>query len=200
MEKTLKKIERIPGGIGIISIIIISIMGILSYIYYPSYKFKLFSYVVSELGVGEGALFFNLGLILSGIFLIPFFLKLNLHFSKDQSEDLRNTLLVLGGISSCSYLLLGFFPLNLILHMIMVFNIFMVGMVNGLLLVIIIIKNYRDARNILVFIGILNILSIFSYFFTLLFYYSIHSKFEWIMVFLFGLWVICHSFYLVFSS
>ena len=200
MDKIYHSFKRIPGGItGIISILIMSIFGILSYINYPSHEFKLFSYVVSELGVGGGAIFFNIGLILSGIFLIPFFLKLNITFSEVLSPNTRTITLLLGLISSSSYLLLGFFPLNLILHMIMVFNIFFIGLCNIIILVVTIIRQKKNLFCIILLgVSIGYILSIFFYFYTLIFYYSIHSRFEWVMVFLFEFWILAHSLYLLY--
>lgn len=202
MEKKYTFLTSIPGGIlGIISILIMTILGTLSYIYYPSDEFKLFSYVVSELGVGEGALFFNLGLISSGIFVIAFFFKLNITFLENQSERLRVSTLILGLISSSSYSLLGFFPLNIVVHMILVFNIFFIGMINIFILLFIILQEEKSfGRIILIFVSTAYIISILSYFFTLLFYYDIHSQFEWAMVFLFELWILTHSAYLLYLN
>ncbi len=201
METLLKRFNQISGGVfGIISLVIMSIMGILSYKYYPSQEFKLFLYVVSELGAGQGAIFFNGGLIISGVFLIPFFLKLNTYLGKDQSQRLRIILLILGLISSCSYLLLGFFPINIIIHMFLVFNIFFIGMINIVILNVLIAKNDKILDKFLIIFGLIYGISVFLYFFTLLFYYTIHSIFEWFMIIFFSLWIFSHSIYLIIQN
>jgi hypothetical protein len=201
MERLLERFNQISGGVfGIISLVIMSIMGILSYRYYPSHEFKLFLYVVSELGAGQGAIFFNGGLIISGVFLIPFFLKLNTYLTEGQSKRLREVVIILGLISSSSYLLLGFFPINIIIHMILVINIFFIGLVNIVILNVIIAKNDKFIDKFLIIFGLLYGISIFLYFFTLIFYYSIHSIFEWIMIIFFSIWLLFHSIYLIYQN
>ena len=68
-------LQFIFGGILGISAIIIRIIGDgMAIILFPDYSF--FKNMISDLGVGPGSFFFNFGLIISGLVLVPFFLIL----------------------------------------------------------------------------------------------------------------------------
>ena len=70
-----KILRRISGGVfGILSMIIRVLCDFLAFLCIPGYD--IFENMVSELGVGKGGIFFNLGLIISGIICIPFYIAL----------------------------------------------------------------------------------------------------------------------------
>ncbi len=79
MEKlnlyTNKFLDYFPGFIfGIIAIIIGLTGDFLAISYYPGYSIT--KDMVSTLGVGPGAIYFNLGTFYSGLFAIPFYIDL----------------------------------------------------------------------------------------------------------------------------
>ncbi len=100
----------IPGGLfGLLSVSVIIIFDLLAILFHSEYNF--FDNMVSELGVGPGGIFFNLGLILSGIIAIPFYLHLSKTFiDENVNENIRKTAIASSMISCISYTLLGFFP------------------------------------------------------------------------------------------
>ena len=67
-EKVLKK--TCGGFFGIISVLIRLMGDFIAIIFTPNYN--MIDDLISDLGVGPGAIFFSLGLILSGIVSIPF--------------------------------------------------------------------------------------------------------------------------------
>ncbi len=110
-SKTVDRLlEPIPGGLfGLLSVFIIIIADLFAILFFPGYNF--FENMVSELGVGPGGFFFNLGLILSGIIAIPFYLHLSKTFIEENvNENIRKTAITSSMISCISYTLLGFFP------------------------------------------------------------------------------------------
>lgn len=189
-------LKLIIGLSGILSVLIISITGALSYILYPYYEYKIFLYVISALGVKESGIFFNAGLIFSGIFLIIFLINLNTILTKNLSKRWQRISKVLALLSSVSYSLLGFFPVIFIVHVILAFNFFFFGMFDYLILSYLILNN-RKISNTLSIGGIILIVSILMYFTFLLIMYNIHSIFEWIMFIVHGIWVLMVSFYFI---
>lgn len=188
--------KSIIGISGILSVLIISINGAISYILYPYYEYDFFLKVISALGVRESGIFFNAGLIFSGIFLIVFLINLNTVLTKNLSKRWQQISKALALISSVSYSLLGFFPVIFIVHVILAFNFFFFGMLDYLILSYLIINN-RKISNTLSIGGIILIVSILMYFTFLLIMYNIHSIFEWIMFIVHGIWVLMVSFYFI---
>ena len=64
--------------------------------------------LISDLGTGAGNIFFNMGVFIAGLFLIPFFIVLG-HKFKDEGENeyLRIVMLILSLISAITFSLLG---------------------------------------------------------------------------------------------
>jgi hypothetical protein len=106
-EKVLKKTSG--GFFGIVSVLIRLTGDITAMIFTPNYN--MIDDLISDLGIGPGALFFSLGLIISGIVSIPFYISLKKIFGVEEiNENLRKMAIVFSSISIITYVLLGFFP------------------------------------------------------------------------------------------
>jgi len=106
-EKVLKKTSG--GFFGIVSVSIRLMGDFTAILFTPNYN--MIDDLISELGVGPGAIFFSLGLIISGIVSIPFYISLrNIFRSEEINENLRKFAVVFSGISIITYILLAFFP------------------------------------------------------------------------------------------
>ncbi|MFX1340942.1 MAG: DUF998 domain-containing protein [Promethearchaeota archaeon] len=114
MKKITKSIDKIleiiPGGIfGLLSVAIIVLGELIAFLLFPGYSF--FKNMVSELGAGPGAIFFNLSVLISGIIIIPYYLQLAKCFSGEKvKEHLRKFAFLVAIISCITYSLLGVFP------------------------------------------------------------------------------------------
>ena len=71
MDKMDQLLKIIPGGVfGIISVVIVLSGDIISIVLFPG-GYSFFENMISELGGGPYGIFFNLGLVISGIVSIP---------------------------------------------------------------------------------------------------------------------------------
>ena len=94
---------------GIVSVIIGLLFNIFALIFFPNYNFLL--NMISELGVGQGGIFFNLGLILAGILAIPFFIYFGRVLKSEIINDnLGKSAVTISIISCISFSLIGCFP------------------------------------------------------------------------------------------
>ena len=106
-EKVLKKTSG--GFFGIVSVLIRLIGDFTAILNTPNYNMA--EDLISDLGVGPGAIFFSLGLIISGIVSIPFYISLKNVFGIEEiNENLRKMAIAFSGISIITYILLAFFP------------------------------------------------------------------------------------------
>ena len=106
-EKVLKKTSG--GFFGIVSVLIRLTGDITAIMLTPNYN--MVEDLISDLGIGPGGIVFSLGLIISGIVSIPFYISLkNVFQSEEINENLRKMAIVFSGISIVTYVLLGFFP------------------------------------------------------------------------------------------
>ena len=114
MERERKFIDKIlnvvPGGIyGILSLIARISGDFLAYLFFPGYSIN--DNMVSDLGTGPGGIFFSLGLIISGIICIPFYVALARSLKGDETnEKMIRMGLIFFYISDVTYILVGFFP------------------------------------------------------------------------------------------
>jgi len=109
-RQVLKKIYKvIPGPYwGILSMIVGILGDIIAVSMTPDYNLDR---MVSYLGTGPGALFFNLGTILSGLFALLFYIYLSpILKSKNVNEDIHKTALVFAILSCIFFILIGVFP------------------------------------------------------------------------------------------
>lgn len=115
LEKNLDKIyDLIPGGIfGLLSVIFGLVGDILSIILYPGYDFT--KNMASDLGVGPGAIIFNVSLILSGASAIIFYLYFGrvLKRNDPNKDELVNIAIFFVILSSFFMIMIGFFPASL---------------------------------------------------------------------------------------
>ncbi len=99
------------GIIGCLIIMLGAVIPAITYIGRKKERFSAFNHFISELGeldVSKNARFFNLSLILGGIFLIPFMVGLG-----SKLDSLWGKLGILAGIwTSISVVCVGFFPMN----------------------------------------------------------------------------------------
>jgi len=106
-----KLLEELPGGVyGLLSVAVAIFLSVLALLLNPHYI--PFKGMVSELGVGPGGIFFNLGLIFSGIIAIPFFISFGrtLNCEGVNDEKLRKSAITFSIISCISMSLIGCFP------------------------------------------------------------------------------------------
>lgn len=116
MEKinffTNKCLDHIPGFIfGLIAIIIGLTGDFLAISLYPGYSIT--KDMVSTLGVGPGAIYFNLGTFYSGLLAIPFYIDLGRLLrgeNENSSDKLIRTAIICAIISCVSLALVGVFP------------------------------------------------------------------------------------------
>ena len=114
MEREANLVDKllglISGGVfGLISVIIILVGDIIAFSYFPGYS--IFNNMVSELGVGPGGIFFNIGIIISGIVIIPYYIDLAKSFTGDEIKEKLRKFAIFSAIISCiTYTFLGFFP------------------------------------------------------------------------------------------
>lgn len=109
-DRFLQKVfKTIPGPYwGLLSIIIGLLGDFLAYIVYPDYNLNL---MVSNLGTGPGALYFNLGIILSGLFTILFYLYLGPYLRFNGiNKKAYNTAMLLAVLSCVFFIFIGIFP------------------------------------------------------------------------------------------
>ena len=106
-----KLLTLIPGGVfGLLSCVIVLSGDILSIILFPG-GYNFFENMISELGRGPSGIFFNLGLIISGIVGIPFYIALYKVFDKETVNPIvRKSALIFSLISIFTFILVGIFP------------------------------------------------------------------------------------------
>jgi len=93
---------------GYISIIVGLIGDLLSYLLFPEFDL---TYMISALGIGPGGIFFNLGLILSGLFALFFYLYLAKVVKINHRDIKLLKIAKISSINSCVfYCLIGIFP------------------------------------------------------------------------------------------
>lgn len=181
---------------GLLSVIVYSIGIIISYILFTGFDFNC---MVSWLG-GEyspGAIFFNVGVFLSGLFAIPFFIYLHKRTKAEVlNKQLRMSAIFLA-LSSCLFFsLIGLFPSLLynftfyIVHGI-VFSISMITGIAYLLIYSIIFFKSKNFKKILSYIGFTIIVTMIIFLFTWI------PIFEWLMTFAIIFWMVFVSTYLL---
>jgi len=111
MDKMDQILKIFPGGVfGLISVIIILSGDIISIVLFPG-GYSFFENMISELGRGPYGIFFNLGVVISGIVSVPYYISLYRSFDVERVNPiLRKSAIIFSLISIITYVLIGVFP------------------------------------------------------------------------------------------
>ncbi len=195
-EKVLKKTSG--GFFGIVSVLIRLMGDFTAMLFTPNYN--MINDLISDLGVGPGAIFFSLGLIISGIVSIPFYISLrNIYGSEEINGNLRKIAVVFSSISIITYILLGFFPSdpNDILIFIMHGVIGLISWVTGagyLTLYSYMTLKYKESSRFLGYLGYCVVGTVILFIFTWV------PVTEWIMTFSIMSWIIVFSLSMIYDK
>ncbi len=189
-EKLIRFFKIIPGGIfGILSGLIGIICDFIAIALYPRYS--ILHDMVSTLGVGPGADFFNYGLIFSGIFAVIFYIYLSLTFDKeDSSNTFIKTTFIIAIISSLLMSTIGIFPaiqdkkLIILLHYLAALSTWLTGITYCLMVASLFMKSskYTNYLSIIAFIPAFMMTTLLIFIITP-FTQDLVPFTEWIMVF-----------------
>lgn len=194
------KIYKIaPGGFyGFLSVAFATLGTISAIILFPEYS--LLKYDVSYLANGPGGIFFNIGLIFSGLTAIIFYIYLGRILTDQQeSNNLKKRAVVIAIISNCALSLIGVFPaypeniIFLIIHGILAIITFFGTAIFSLFFGLLFKKNSK----------FLKIQAYLSFFLTIFigFYVAVRwSIIEWITVTLLMIWLSFNSFYSLYKK
>jgi hypothetical membrane protein len=203
MERKRKFIDKllnfIPGGIyGILSLSARILGDLLAYLFFPGYS--IFDNMVSDLGTGPGGIFFSLGLILSGIICIPFYVVLARSLKGDGINEKTIKLgLIFFYISDITYILVGFFPsiednyLIYTAHGVLAVTSWLTGIVYLLIFSKLMLKNSNYSK-IPAYSGFILIG------FLLVFLFTWIPIIEWVMTFAFIVWLMIISCYVRYNK
>jgi hypothetical protein len=109
-DTSLEKIAFIPYPFYAIFSIIIGYLGdLIAFLLFPGFDL---TFMISALGTGPGAIFFNIGTMISGIFALIFYIKFNQKLKNEIQESHRLFKLArITSINSCIFfILIGLFP------------------------------------------------------------------------------------------
>ncbi|MFX0006837.1 MAG: hypothetical protein ACFFAV_08925 [Candidatus Hermodarchaeota archaeon] len=112
IELIFEKINKvIPGAVfGLLSITAGIIGDIISYLIFPCYSYNFLTMAVSNLCLGSGGIFFNIGNIFSGVFALVFVNSLIMGFNEeDVDKKIKKIALICANISCIAFVILGVF-------------------------------------------------------------------------------------------
>lgn len=181
---------------GLISVIIYFSGIIVAFILYSGFDFnKMISWLGEE--NSPGAIFFNLGVILSGIFAVPLYIHIDQRLRKEGGNNNLKRISISSALISCMlFSLIGFFPsslynlLSYYLHGIF-FLCCLITAISYLLVYSFLFFHSKLFHRSLSYLGFLVISVI------ILFLFTWTPLIEWIMTFLIGLWILSVSIYLL---
>ena len=94
------------GLYGLVAVVIRACGDFIAMSFFEGYDITI--NMISDLGTGAGNIFFNMGVFIAGLFLIPFFLVLGNAFKDEEvNENLRIITVTLSFISAITFSLLG---------------------------------------------------------------------------------------------
>ncbi|TFG30396.1 MAG: DUF998 domain-containing protein [Promethearchaeota archaeon] len=200
MGKITDKFLRIaPGGYyGLLSASIRFTGDLLALLLFPDFDFT--KNMISDLGVGPGAFFFKLGIILSGIVCIPFYvafvrsLKINGIYEKTRTSSL-----IIFYIANTAYILIGIFPSDpsnyqiYLMHGIFAFIWVLATILFLLLFSFLMVKN-KKFTNLPVYVSIFLIGCLILFLFTWV------PIVEWILSLVVFIWFATTSSYLIYHK
>lgn len=195
----IEKLYRFARGsvYGILSVAIGLLFNTIALLLSPNYNFLLD--MISELGVGPGGFFFNLGLVLAGILAIPFFIYFGRVFRSDNNYDtLEKSAVIISIISCISFSLIGCFPAiqnNVILffHVIFALINWICEILYLTLFSILILKNSKFSK-LQAFHGFIGIGVILFNLFT---WWPIT---EWAVTFIITSWILVNAIYMFYKK
>ena len=188
----------IPGPVfGILSVIIGLLGDFLAILFFPDYNLSL---MISKLGIGPGGIFFNLGIILSGLFAMPFYV----YFWRVLQNKKINNYLLNGALSSALFscvffILLGVFPSNdseltiLYLHGIFSTLCFFSALIYFILFNIVLLKSSKFLK-LHTYIGFSQATII------ILFLFTWNPITEWLMTIGLIVWILSISVYMLYKQ
>ncbi len=173
---------------GIISILFFFIFSYIAYLHFPI-NYSIFTNYVSELGNSlrnpSGAIYFNIGVILTGIALFPFFIGLYLWYSE---VTWRTTLIIISQLfgfgAAFSVIMVGFFPEHLITAHLFWSYLFFIMLLIFTLLISISLFTHPDFNRIISIFGFV-IVALYVLFFYLVInnlFIGLNYILEWLMV------------------
>lgn len=192
-----KLLEWIPGSVyGLISMAIGTGAILISLSLYPGYD--MFTQFVSWLGVGPGLAgpFFNIGLILTGIIALPFFISLGKILKQEENgnQKLKERALNISIIGCVSLALIGCFPAfnttMLIIHGIFAVVFFFAGLFLCILFSYLLLIDSRFSSGP-VYSGFI-VAGIF-----IAYMCTFQPIMEWLVLFSFGFWIIQIALYIL---
>lgn len=106
---TFKLYDFIPAPVfGLLSVVIGILGDLLAFLAFPGFSLNN---MISDLGSGSGGLFFNLGLIIAGLFALFFYWYLCFIFKNEGKHPKVTKIAFIFSTASCVfYSLVGFFP------------------------------------------------------------------------------------------
>ncbi|MFX1358102.1 MAG: DUF998 domain-containing protein [Promethearchaeota archaeon] len=200
IKTILNKILKFaPGGFyGLLSVAFATLGTIIATILFPTYS--LLKYNVSYLANGPGGMFFNIGLIFSGLLAIIFYIYLGrILLNHQKINNIRKRAVIVAIISNCAISLIGVFPaytgnmLFLIIHANLAIIAFFGTAISSLLFGLLFKKNSK----------FLKIQAYFSFFLTTLisFYVIVRwSIIEWMSVIFLMVWLSFISIYTLYKN
>ena len=202
-----KFLDFTPGFIfGIIAIIIGITGDLLAMSLSPGYSIT--KDMVSTLGVGQGAIYFNLGTFYSGLIAIPFYLDLGRFLSeKKDNIKLIRPAIIFAVISCVSLALVGIFPaiqndaLVILFHYFSALISWFTGMIYCVLFSLIMLRNSSFPKllayygfipgSLIIFYLIIIIIPLFN---------TIVPIIEWSIVFAIISFIALHSSYMIYEK
>ena len=181
-ESTKRFFKPVIGGIfGLTSVFISLCFEIAVLISTPDFNYS--EKMISELGIGPGSMFFNLGLIICGIIAIPFYISLGNALSHENVNEKTRKKAIYVSIFSCiTFSLIGCFPIIpdniwlLLFHGIFVFLSISSAIIYCILFSVLMLKNPEFSK----FQAYLGFFAAGIY---ILFLCTWHPITEWLMLF-----------------
>ncbi|MFW9948793.1 MAG: hypothetical protein ACFFKA_01540 [Candidatus Thorarchaeota archaeon] len=187
-NQVIEKLIGLNSISGLVAVFIALTGYLIGYLLYPAQNYNI-GYMGSELGIGPGGIFFNLGIILSGFFFFLFINYLEKVITRDEvNRKWRRSTTNLAKVSVFTYSLLGVFPglnnnlLIFIIHGILVFVCYTSAFFFILMISIYFYRNSNFLK-LQAYIGFFIALEIF------IFLFSWSSIVQWIFTLTYFAWI-----------
>lgn len=183
---------------GVLSVLVGLIGDSIALLLFSGYNLN---YMISVLGseYSPGAIFFNLGIFLSGIFAMPFFLHINKVLKEEYIEHKYQKLALMIALVTCIiFSLIGIFPslLNNPLYSDLHGILFLFSMIGAIVYLLLYSLIFLKSKNFNRYISYLGFVVILIYILFLLSWFPI---IEWLMTFAIITWIMIISIYLLYK-